>query len=214
MSATTLIAITGGIGSGKSVVSNILRTMGYYVYDCDSRAKMLMNNNADIINGIATQIGRDAIIHADNTIIGGINRKRLAEIVFNDKAKLLILNSLVHSAVKSDINCWRKQIEQQFDIRSQHNIMPLFIETAIARSSGINSLVDELWWVDAPTELRIARASKRDGATAQQIEARINSQTDEMLLLQEHANLHIIRNDDTTPLLPQLHKLLLHSEKR
>ena len=78
MTMSRIIAITGGIGSGKSVVSRILSTMGHHVYDCDARAKVLMDNDVDIKSGV----------------------------VFADKAMLELLNGIVHDAVKADIRAW------------------------------------------------------------------------------------------------------------
>ncbi|MDE6436166.1 MAG: dephospho-CoA kinase, partial [Muribaculaceae bacterium] len=95
--STFLIAITGGIGSGKSVVSRVLRAMGYPVYDCDSQAKAIMDADAEIHRRLCSEI--DAAVVTD----GVIDRKRLAEIVFNDKAKLAVLNAIVHSAVKAHL---------------------------------------------------------------------------------------------------------------
>ena len=76
-----LTAVSGGIGSGKSVVCAVLRAMGYQVYDCDSRARMLMDNDKAIVARIADEVARDAV-----DVAGAIDRRRLADIVFNDVA--------------------------------------------------------------------------------------------------------------------------------
>ena len=99
-----LIAIAGGIGCGKSVVSHILSALGYQVYDSDSRAKKLMDNDDAIKQAIARQISPDAITSA-----GQIDRKHLAAVVFANKEKLQQLNSIVHGAVKRDIAAWRER---------------------------------------------------------------------------------------------------------
>ncbi|MDE6309453.1 MAG: dephospho-CoA kinase, partial [Muribaculaceae bacterium] len=85
-----IIAIAGGIGCGKSVVSEILRKMGHQVYDCDSRAKKLMED-ATIIQEIASHISK-TVINPDGTL----SRQRLGEIVFTDHEKLQLLNNIVH----------------------------------------------------------------------------------------------------------------------
>ena len=98
MKSKRLVAITGGIGSGKSVVSAILRIMGYPVYDCDSRAKNLMNTNNDIKNDLISSFGVDCISED-----GKINAQYISSIVFKDKTALLKINSIVHPRVKDDI---------------------------------------------------------------------------------------------------------------
>ena len=97
-----IIAIAGGIGSGKSVVSAILRLIGYVVYDCDSEAKLLMNTSVAIKNDLITAFGSDSI-----TKEGYINTKYISSIVFKDKSVLTKINSIVHPRVKEDIcgNC-------------------------------------------------------------------------------------------------------------
>ncbi|MDE6458817.1 MAG: dephospho-CoA kinase, partial [Muribaculum sp.] len=86
---TSLIAIAGGIGSGKSVVSRILRAMGCKVYDCDSEARRLMDNDEVIKCRLAEMIAPEVILHDRS-----IDRRRLAEIVFADRRKLETLNSI------------------------------------------------------------------------------------------------------------------------
>ena len=98
-----IVAITGGIGSGKSVLSRILMAWGYDVYDCDCEAKRIMDSDESIKRRIASEI--DAGVVSD----GVIDRVLLAKIVFNDKAKLSILNSIVHNAVRHQIAEWARQ---------------------------------------------------------------------------------------------------------
>ncbi|MDE7143624.1 MAG: dephospho-CoA kinase, partial [Muribaculaceae bacterium] len=95
---THIVAITGGIGSGKSVVSRILRCMGYPVYDCDSEARRLMDGSAEILSRIAGEISPDAI-GAD----GRLRRDVLSAMVFSDSSKLQCLNSIVHGAVRKHL---------------------------------------------------------------------------------------------------------------
>ena len=101
MSSTRLIAITGGIGSGKSVISDILRAMGHKVYD--TRAKALMDTDESIKDDLINLISIDAV-RSDRTI----DRKLLSEIVFNDPDALSRLNSIVHKAVRADLRRWRE----------------------------------------------------------------------------------------------------------
>ena len=188
--STFLIAITGGIGSGKSVVSRVLRAMGYPVYDCDSQAKAIMDADAEIHRRLCSEI--DAAVVTD----GVIDRKRLAEIVFNDKAKLAVLNAIVHSAVKAHLANWAD---------AQPGVA--FVETAILFESGLNASVDAEWRVESPLELRIERTMKRNNLTRQQVEARIASQSRQP----ENPPLPprtILVNDLTHALLPQIRTAL------
>lgn len=187
-----LIAITGGIGCGKSVVSNILRVLGYLVYDCDSEAKRLMNDSNYIKSEISKKISCETI-----ALDGSINRPILAKIVFNDNKLLSQLNMIVHSAVKEDIINWTKQHQ------TQHT---LFVETAILYQSGINLFVDEVWEIQAPIDLRINRVILRNNTTAEDVQSRINSQQYNIEKL--HDNTKYIVNDNIKPILPQILNLI------
>ena len=103
-----IIGVTGGIGSGKSVVCRFLRILGYSVYDSDERAKMLMDSSASIKSALVAEFGADVCID------GVWDRRRLAEIVFADAMALNRLNAIVHPAVKSDFKEWceRRQGER------------------------------------------------------------------------------------------------------
>lgn len=188
-----LIAITGGIGSGKSVVSRILAILGYPVFDCDSEAKALMDKDPEIHRRLAAEI------HPATVVDGLIDRRVLAEIVFADREKLAILNSIVHSAVKERLTEW-----------CHENEGVKFVETAILYSSGLNRMVDAEWHIDAPTELRVERVMKRNGLTREQVLARIESQKAECG--QQPPRRIVIINDGTLPLLPQITAELLESE--
>jgi dephospho-CoA kinase len=193
MKLNNLIAIVGGIGSGKSVVSHILTCMGYLVYDCDSRAKSLMNSSENIKHRISTEIDNSVIVN------GEIDRQRLASIVFADAEKLFILNNIVHHAVAEDLTKWV----------AKHGCedKPIFVETAILYTSGLDKLVNSVWRVTAPIELRIARVMKRNAITREQVIERINSQTQEESD-SEDMMVRTILNDETTPILPQINDLL------
>ena len=197
-----LIAVTGGIGSGKSVICNILSTLGYDVYDCDRRAKMLMDNSRAIMSAIKSDICADAIRDDDGSM--SIDRKALAEVVFNDREKLNLLNNLVHSEVRNDIAAWCDRLERH------SGCLIAFVETAILLESGLLEMVDEVWTVSAPDYLRIERAIRRDKSSKEQIVSRINNQR---LVSQSDACLcgmvlHEIINDDTHAVLPQVFSLL------
>lgn len=186
-----LVAITGGIGTGKSVVSRILTTMGFDVYDCDSRAKHLMDENPAIIDAIANEVCSDAVKG------GRIDRCALAESVFANKTLLSKLNSIVHSAVIADFLTWS----------SGRHIA--FVETAILYTSGMDSIVTEVWNVVAPEQLRIARIELRNpGLSHDQIQKRIESQKCELQPSAPHRCIYPIVNDGVSAILPQVERLL------
>lgn len=191
MSTTRLIAITGGIGSGKSIISDILRAMGHKVYDCDTRAKALMDTDESIKNDLIDLISIDAVRN-DRTI----DRKLLSEIVFNDPDALSRLNSIVHRAVRADLRRWR-------DTSSDKTV---WVETAILYASRLDREVDEVWEVTAPTELRVQRVMKRNSMSREQVLARISSQS--TTAAQLHPLTKAIVNDGVEPVLPQILSLL------
>ena len=192
-----IIAISGGIGSGKSVVSRIVAVMGYAVYDCDSEAKRLMDVSAEIKTAIATEIAADCI---DSD--GAINRPKLSGYVFNDSMLLDALNRMVHGAVREDFARWCDRHKDE---------AILFVETAILYQSGMDAMVDEVWKVEASRQTRISRVMSRNGLTPQQVESRIASQDS---FIPPHLHLHIshIDNNGTHPLLPQIQKMLYCSK--
>lgn len=191
MSSTRLIAITGGIGSGKSVISDILRAMGHKVYDCDTRAKALMDTDESIKDDLINLISINAV-RSDRTI----DRKLLSEIVFNDSDALSRLNSIVHKAVRADLRRWR-------DTSSDKTV---WVETAILYASRLDREVDEVWEVTAPTELRVQRVMKRNSMSREQVLARISSQS--TTAAQLHPLTKTIVNDGVEPVLPQILSLL------
>jgi dephospho-CoA kinase len=186
-----LTAIVGGIGAGKSLVRDMVCDMGYKVYDTDAHAKEIMDNNLELRLKIAEEISADAL-NDDKTI----NRQALAAIVFKDESKLKILNRLVHGAVRDDLQHW-------CDTNAgQH----LFVETALLYQSGIDRMVDEVWEVEAPTEVRIERVMKRNNITRQQVLDRIESQ--KFTAVHPHHNVHIIHNEDKTEVKQRIKTLL------
>ena len=202
-SPTKLIAIAGGIGSGKSVVSHILHAMGYDVYDCDSRAKYLMGENEQIKKRIFKEISENAICfpYGQDWKTAEIDRPALSDIVFNDAAKLDTLDKIVHNAIRNDIKHWYQKNAR----KSKH----LFVETAILYTSGLDTMVDDVWYVTAPEELRISRAMSRDIASRQKVLARINCQKEEETILKSKGGFcSIINNDNNQPILPQIIRLL------
>lgn len=187
---TRIIAITGGIGAGKSIVSKILRASGYSVYDCDSEAKRIMDTDTRIKSKLISLI-HPSIIKSDGTI----DRPLLSDIVFNSADKLAVLNSIVHGAVKDDVMATAESMDSG---------STLFVESAIVYASGLNRIAGEIWEVTAPEKTRIERVMRRNAMSYNQVKARINSQKDEF----GHPDHHILINDGISPVLPQLDNLL------
>ncbi len=187
-----LIAICGGIGSGKSIVSRCLLAMGYPVYDCDRNAKKLMDCNRTIRDRIADEIAGDVIGHD-----GSIDRHRLSEIVFADADALSRLNNIVHGAVRDDLRQW---------VASQTGLVA-FVETAILYESRLDREVDEVWEICAPSEIRIERVMRRSGLTEEQVLARMSAQ-DSFVPEKHHQCVNVIVNDGCVPVLPQIEHLL------
>lgn len=184
-----IIAITGGIGSGKSVVSRILTCMGYEVYDCDSRARRIMDESESIRRAIAADICPAAVTAT------GIDRAVLAARVFSDSEALEALNAIVHSHVRDDFADWSRSREI------------CFVETAILHASHMDALVDEIWEVTAPKEIRIERVMRRNNATREEIVRRIESQKAEETAIPQLKK-RIVNNDGAQAVLPQIEALL------
>lgn len=189
-----LIGLAGGIGSGKSVISRILRQKGYQVYDCDTRARYLMENSQIIKSRIRDEISADV---TDGSL--PIDRRCLAEIVFHDKKMLKCLNAIVHGVVRDDV---RRTVESTLE-------KILFVEAAVMAQSGLADICDEIWIVEAPVQQRIERVMARDSINRDAVDARIKSQEEEAELLSSYgAKLKVVRNDSIHSLLLQLDELL------
>ena len=191
MTAKRLIAITGGIGSGKSMVARILSNMGHDVYDCDHRAKLLMTTSPVIRQQLTEHFGKDIYNHD-----GSINKTLLSSIIFNDPKALTTVNGIVHPVVKDDLINW-------------HNTRPgcqNFVETAILVEAGMHTMVDEVWNVSAPLETRIARVISRNATTRDKVLERISSQSASMSAVT--VPVKNIINDGNMAILPQIMALL------
>ena len=187
-----IVAITGGIGAGKSTVSRMLSVMGYPVYDCDSRAKVLVDGSPDIITEIGEKVCREALCEG-----GRLDRKVLARKVFGDADALARLNGIVHRHVRDDFASWAAR--QGSDV--------VFVETAILYQSRMHHMVDCVWDVVAPDEVRISRVILRNGTTRSEVESRISAQNS-FQPDEPHQNVRIIINDGVHAVLPQLLKVL------
>ena len=161
---TKIIGLTGGIGSGKSTVANYIASKGIPVYIADEEAKKIMERE-DVKQKIQNLFS-DSVLNPDNSL----NRKKIAEFVFNNPEKLKELNAIVHPEVQLHLKNWVKE----------HENFPYIIkEVAILFETGGNKQCDKVILITAPEELRIERAMKRDNLTKKNILVRINNQLPE-----------------------------------
>lgn len=194
--AGKLIGITGGIGAGKSVVSRIFRLKGYPVYDCDSRAKILMEESEMILSSLLEHFGEECFM--DN---GRINRQALARLVFESEEKRRWLNALVHAEVRRDLTLWAENEWKRHDV--------IFVESAIMVSSGLVGMCQRILLVEASEETRIQRALQRGGIDMENLMLRIEAQRKEFDSLPAGKTI-IINNDKESSLLTRLETLRSH----
>lgn len=185
------LAVTGNIGSGKSVVSRMLGIVGIPVYDCDSRAKHLMQCDASLVQALKRMFGEECY-NAD----GSLNRQWLAARIFTDSDNIARVNALVHPRVKEDFISWAAQ--------SGSDIVA--VESAILYESGMIDAVDKVLVVWADEETSIKRVVERGGLTRSQVVSRLQNQmpADDLLLLSDYS----LRNDGVTPVMPQLLEII------
>lgn len=184
------VGITGGIGSGKSFVAKIFKTLGVPFYDADKEAKDLMVRSELIRNGLIGAFGKDVYFQD-----GTLNRKWLSSQVFNNPEKLKQLNSIVHPIVIQDAVDWANAQTFCYSLK----------EAALLFESGSYKTLDYTILVVAPEELRIERVIKRDEVSREEVRNRINKQMPE----EEKRKLadFVIVNNGIQPLLPQLYKI-------
>lgn len=194
-----VIGITGGIGSGKSVVSRVLRLRAYHVYDCDYQARLLMNASTTFKEALSAQLGEHCIDES-----GCLRRPEIAKIIFSNSQAREWINAEVHSMVRADIIKWIKTHEK--------SPQPLFIESAILFSSRLDEIVDTAWLVVAPLETRLQRLRLRDNTPDSEIVARIIAQEKEYSIPTNIPVLTIV-NDGIAPLLPQINSLINNTKQ-
>lgn len=164
-----VIGITGGIGSGKSLVADIMiKRYKAYQINSDRIAKEQMLPGGISYQGVVDYFGKDILMED-----GTIDKSRLSQIVFNDYDKLLKLNSLTHPNVLTEVE---KIIAQ---MRASGTIAYCIIETALMIEAGYDFICDEVWYVHAPQDVRRDRLKKNRGYTDEKIDAIFKSQSRE-----------------------------------
>ena len=185
--APYIIGVTGGIGSGKSVVSQLLRLMDVSVYDCDSEAKRLMCQSAEIRAALIQTVG-ESVYRPD----GQLDRAVLAAYMFGNAAHVEQINRIVHPVVRADFRRWAEQSGRAV----------VAVESAILFEAGMDADVDVVWLVYAPMDIRLQRAVQRDGSDEEAIRKRMQSQFSDAEFLQRADR--VVYNDGVRSLILQV----------
>ena len=182
-----IIGLTGGIGSGKTIVAKLFETMDCIIYNSDERAKELYFHQ-DIKQQVITLLGKEAYINDIE-----LNKSYIAEVIFSDKHKLQHLNAIIHPAVKQDFKL----------VVSKYPVKTLIIkETALLFEENIFKEVDASILVTAPIELKIERVMKRSNLSKTEVEKRMLAQwNDEQKI---PLATYVITNDGKEALIPQV----------
>lgn len=183
------IGVTGGIGSGKSLVCRLFGLLGIPTYDADSRARWLMHHHPVLKGDLLAAFGPDTYTSA-----GELNRAYLAGLVFRDQERLAQLNALVHPRVGEDFSAWAE---------ANRHLPYVIKEAALLFESGSYRDLDRVITVSAPPDLRISRTILRDPhRTRADVEAIMQQQlSEEERQAKAH---HVLYNDDRQPVIPQV----------
>jgi dephospho-CoA kinase len=180
------IGLTGSIGSGKTTVAKIFELLNVPVYYADEASKRLYHTDKNLVAEVKKHFGEDVYSNEQ------LNRQKLAAIVFNDPAKLELLNQLVHPPTIRDAQEWMQQQHAPYIIK----------EAALLFESGSAEGLDYVIGVKAPSHLRIRRVIDRDGLTREQIISRAKRQIDEEIKMRLCD--FVINNDEQELVLPQV----------
>jgi dephospho-CoA kinase len=186
------VGLTGGIGSGKTTVAKIFAALGIPVYHADTRAKELMESDPKLIEQIKINFSEEAYQN------GKLNTSFLSSVVFQDKEKLKLLNSIVHPSTITDGKEWMNRQNTAYAIK----------EAALIFESGSQSEYDIIVGVQAPRSMRVLRTMKRDKVERVKIIERMDQQLDESIKMKLCD--FIIENDEEKMLIPQV--LAIHDK--
>ena len=190
---TKIIGLTGGIGSGKTMVAEYFKSLGIPVYIADKEARHLMTSD-NIINALSNEFGKEILEN------GILNREKLAQLVFNNTKKLKKLNSIVHPEVKKHFDNWVEK----------HKNYPFIVkEAAILFESGSYKYCDTIITVTAPLETRLQRVVKRDKTDRESVLKRIENQwTDEQRIAKSNYVIHNLSVESTKKQVDEILKKL------
>jgi dephospho-CoA kinase len=186
---TKMIGLTGGIGSGKSVVAKIFSTLGIPVFNADEAAKHIMQTSPEMKAKLIEQFG-SSIYDAS-----GLQKEKLAAIVFNDPFQLQLLNAIVHPVTIQAAKDWAANQTSPYVIKEA----ALIFESAAA--DGLFKVIG----VTAPLSLRIQRVMQRDGVSKEQVEARMQHQISDTIKMRLCD--YVIENNNQQMLIPQVLEL-------
>ena len=191
-----IVGLTGGIGSGKTTVSNLFADLGIDIIDTDVIAHDLVNHDPSVLKQIVTLFGDD-VLQDDRTL----DRKKLAQIIFNQKKGKQQLEKILHPKIRTEVqsqiqNCKLRDTPPKYVIV----VIPLLFETEF------NDLLDRVLVVLADETIRIQRIKQRDHRSIEQIQAIINSQVDDEKRISKADDI-IENNHDLAALKPQIKQL-------
>lgn len=193
-----VVGLTGGIGSGKTTVANFFKEFNVAVYIADVEAKKLMNSSEVIKEKLVKEFGKE--VYIDNQL----NRPYLAEIVFNNKEKLSVLNNIVHPEVYKHLNDF---------IKSNTDKDYVLYENAILFENKSDVFCDKIITVTAPLEVRISRVLSRDNTSEKEVLQRINNQwSEEKKIMQSNYIISNISLKNTQKSVRKIHNILTESK--
>lgn len=174
-----IIGLTGGIGSGKSTVTDYLISKGFHVLDADKVAREIVMPGSEMLIQLSSIFGEDILLED-----GSLDRKKLGEIVFLDAEKKKKLDEMMHIRILEIIHDRIFQIREEYEHLAEVAIEPdqikkrkvIFIDAPLLFETGLDKSVGETWVIDVDDETRIQRIMKRDGLNRDEILMRINTQ--------------------------------------
>ena len=190
---TKIIGLTGGIGSGKTMVANYIKSLGIPVYIADDEAKKIMKTE-EVIDKIRFAFGKDII--ENNTV----NKEKLSKLVFDNPENLQRLNTIIHPLVKKHFEYWLKN----------YNNFPFVVkEAAILFESGSYKYCNSIITITSPLETRIQRVIVRDKTSRESILKRIQNQwSDEEKVAKSDYIIHNLSVEDTKKQIDEVLKIL------
>ncbi len=180
-----IVGLTGGIGSGKTLISSVFRILGIPVFDADQEARNLTNMDPDIKNDLLQWLGPGYFSD------GRLNRPKVAGLVFHDKEALTRLNEIVHPRVRDRFTAWTE---------NQRDKPYVIHEAAILFESGFYRMMDTNILIVCPVEVRVQRVALRDGANEDHVRARLRNQLPDEQKIPLAG--FIIKNDGKEPVVP------------
>ena len=190
---TKIIGLTGGIGSGKTLIANYIKSLGIPVYIADDEAKKIMDTS-EVIQAISSTFGKEVIEN------NSVNRQKLSKLVFDNSDSLQKLNAIIHPLVKKHFDLW---------LKDQTNFPFVFKEAAILFESGSYKYCDFVIAITSPIETRIQRVIERDKTSRESILKRMQNQwTDEQRIAKSDFVIHNTSVKETYKQIDEILKLL------